>query len=310
MSVVKVLAVVVGAVLVMATTACSSPTVMPHPTATVVDQGFGGIMPPQTDPLLAYAQDPDVIIALQRAEDILTDRCVRTFGFDGFQATNYAALAASFQVGGSRLYGITDAKVAAKYGYLPAPSEDATTPAEQSDDSYRFVLLGLKPGQNPGQVSHTTSPGNVGKLTIPPGGCLGQSRQQLTGEISGRPADQATLGFDLDVKAWHVAWSDPVTEHAKDDWSACMAKSGYKIHDPLDDVPTSNDTAAPSKRVVREALTDIACKKSTNFISRANAENVKVAQQYLEHNQLGLQASKDFNDHALEKANKIIKKSS
>ncbi|CAN5317997.1 hypothetical protein BH09ACT2_BH09ACT2_04340 [soil metagenome] len=253
------------------------------------------------DPLAAYAQDPTVLITVQRAVDVLSTQCMKHFGNFTVKPANYNDLAASFVEGDSRLYGITDPIVAAQYGYLPATVPLVPDPPEETTDEFRLIYLGLRRGQNPAQVSDTQSPGTGRGKQIPAGGCLGNARKAITGEITGRPQGQASLGFELDVTAWAEAWTDPETTRAKSDWSNCMAAHGYRMFDPLNDAPTR--AAGPaSKSEIQQALTDISCKKSTNFISRANTVNARFAQQALLANTMALQPSKSFNEEALQNA--------
>jgi hypothetical protein len=127
----------------------------------------------------------------------------------------------------------------------------------------------------------------------------------LTGVANGPRPDEATLGLNLDGKAWVVALNNPASVAAKADWSGCMADAGYSMRDPLEDIPDPQGrTGTPAE--IKQALADISCKVSTDYIARVNAENVRVAGQYLEQNRSALQASKEFNDNALKNANEVI----
>jgi hypothetical protein len=296
------LTVVVGAIVAVATTGFTSQS--PIPTPPGPKAAFAGQVPPQADPLRDYAQNPEVIVAVTRAEDILASACMKTFGF-GYQAQDYDTLAQSFVEADSRLYGITDPAAAAVYGFLPAPTVMQVRPAEETTPLYQLALTGLKPGQNPTEVSPSKSPGTVSGRAVPPSGCLGQARLTLTGVANGGPPEEATLGQDLDGKAWVDALNDPASVAARADWSGCMADAGYSMKDPLEDIPDpQGSTGTPAE--IKQALADISCKGSTGYIARVNAENVRVAEEYLEQNRTALQASKAFNDNALKNANEVI----
>jgi hypothetical protein len=295
------LTVAVGAIVAVATMGFTSQA--PIPTPPGPRAAFAGQLPPQADPLSDYAQNPETIIAVTRAEDILASACMKAFGF-GYQAQDYDALARSFVEADSRLYGITDPAAAATFGYLPAPTATQVRSPEETNPSYQLALVGLTPGQKPTEVSPSKSPGTVSGHPVPPSGCLGQARLTLTGSVNGEPAQKAALGRELDGKAWDGAWNGPAAVAAKADWAGCMGDAGYSMRDPLDDIPDQNEKATPAE--IKQALADISCKESTDFVARANAENVRVARQYLEQNQLALQASKAFNDNALKNANEVI----
>jgi hypothetical protein len=296
------LTVAVGAVVAVATMGFTSQS--PTPTPAGPRPAFAGQLPPQADPLRDYAENPEMIIAVTRAEDILASTCMKTFGFD-YQAQDYDTLAQSFVEADSRLYGITDPAAAAVYGFLPAPTVMQVRPPEEITPSYQLALTGLKPGQKPTDVSPSKSPGTVSGHAVPPSGCLGQARVTLTGVANGPPPDEATLGHNLEGKAWVVALNNPASVAAKADWSGCMADAGYSMWDPLEDMPIQQgNTATPAE--IKQALADISCKKSTDYIARVNAENVRVAERYLDQNRSALQASKAFNDNALKNANEVI----
>jgi hypothetical protein len=276
----------------------------PTPTPPGPSAAFAGQLPPQADPLRDYAQNPEMIITVTRAEDTLASTCMKTFGFD-YQAHDYDTLAQSFVEADSRLYGITDPAAAAVYGFLPAPTVMQVRPPEEITPSYQLALTGLKPGQKPTEVSSSKSPGTVSGRAVPPSGCLGQTRLTLTGTANGEPPEEATLGRDLDGKAWVDALNNPASVAAKADWSGCMADAGYSMRDPLEDIPSQQGSPATPAEI-KQALADIACKGSTDYIARVNAENVRVAERYLDQNRSALQASKAFNDNALKNANEVI----
>lgn len=263
-----------------------------------------GTVPPLSNPLRSYGQDPQVISALARAVDVLTEECMDTFGLE-YQRQDYDALDRSFLIDETRLYGITDPLAAAKYGYLPPPSRSSGEVPPAAPESYQFVLTGLQPADNPAELDLDRSPGTVAGLPVPPAGCLGQARLELTGSVTERPSSDAELGHFLYNEAWHDAWISPTTQLAKMEWSQCMKAKGHDATDPLDDIPaqTSFD---PSGSEVKFALADIACKQSTDFVAKANAENVRIAQSYLDENFAELRASKEFNDNALSKARAVI----
>lgn len=297
-------ALTVGVVVLLAVTACAPAPLLPRPAP--LGRAVASVRMPQVaDPLTAYAQDPLVLVRVRHAVDVLSSRCMKRFGEFTIKPANYTQLAASFVEGASRLYGITDSAVAAQYGYLPVPIPLVADPPEETTAQFRLIYLGLRPGQNPAQVSQTESPGTARGQQIPVGGCLGSARKTITGQITGRPHGQANLGFELDVAAWVAAWSDSETMRAKSDWSSCLARHGYRMVDPLEGVPTRAEGPA-SQSEIQQALADISCKESTGFIRKANAVAVRFAQKALLNNKIALQPSKQFNDEALQNANSVL----
>lgn len=301
-------AVVVAAFIAAAATACtaSEPTA---PTASAPD--FAGVLPPKADPLLAYGQSGTASVALARAEDMLTTKCMTAFGFTDNRTQDYKALQESFEVDAARLYGITDAKVAAINGYLPIMSDEGRSQAEdsqRSDPSYQLVRTGTRENQPPTESAMAESPGSLGGKAIPAGGCLGDARTQITGNPTGNPPESAQLGEKLRVQAWFDAWDDPRTVSAKAEWAACMKKSGYIRRDPVNDDLgfDSRDSNQAPEAEIQQALADIKCKQETDFVKRANEVHVEYAERAIEENQTALDESKSFYDALLKRANEII----
>lgn len=293
--------------LLMVMTGCVAPP-EPSSEAPIAFGPSEAILPPQSDPLDAYAQPVETIVALQRAEDILVSRCLDDFGFQDYPQQDYDLIAASFVEAAGRLYGITDRAIAAVYGYHPAPSQDTAAAQFERSEAFDFVFLGLRPGENPAQVDLTMSPGEVGGRAIPPAGCLGQARQQLTGNTTRNPSESATLGRALRIEAWTSAWADSRVVEAKSEWADCMATAGYQVEDPVADTSTREGGAEsqPDPSEIAQALTDIDCKVAVDFVARANEVHVEYSMRAIEENQLALQESLQFNEETLFNANQVI----
>ena len=304
--------VVVGVVVVLTTTACASDTRRSEPVPSSF--AFSGIAPPTPNPLLEYSQNSTVMVALARAETILTQKCMKRFGYDYKPVMNFEKYAESFVVDNARLYGITDPVVAKVYGYLPAPSDVGLPDANAALTSANFdlVLSGWKEGEPPSLESLSKSPGSSGGIEIPAGGCLGDARLKLTGDVMGNPSSSASLGQDLRVQTWQSAMEDAEVVAAKKAWAACMAKDGYRVVDPFDGPERLSGQGEDgsihpaSEAEVKQALANIECKKKTGWVKIANAVHVRYAQRAIEENQLALQESKKFFDNALKNANDVI----
>jgi hypothetical protein len=303
----RALAAVLVFVAVVGVAGCTSSPVAKVTTAVPKSSG---IQPPVTDPLWAYEESPAEMVAMQQAEGILTKRCMATFGFDYVIQHTAKFVGASSVLFDARLYGITDPVQAKLYGYLidPTPPPPLSGAKLAGTDAYQLVFRGLRPGEAP-VPGKEVSPGKVGGLVVPAGGCLGAARQELTGNADGHPTDDS-LAAGLKAKAWSDGWYDPRTVAAKAEWAACLAKSGYTRTDPLMDKSkyTRELSTPPSPAEIAAALADIACKKSTNFVAKANKVNIEYSLKAVEENQLSLQASKAFWSAALVRANTLIAK--
>jgi len=231
------------------------------------------------------------------------------FGFEYFSQDAPSDKFAQSLLNQSRLYGITDESDAKHFGYLfqnntPARPKEAPN---SGTDAYQLVLVGLRPGEHPALAGRAVSPGKVGGLTVPPAGCLGAARKQLTGNETGQPTGES-LASDLAHAAYNYAWDDPRSAVAKSDWSACMAKAGYVEKDPLTALGEINrdlSSKAPAAEIA-EAVTDVKCKKSTDFVARVNKVNVEYSTAAVEKNQLALTSEKEFWASAVNKANVLI----
>lgn len=297
---VRAAVVCIAGVVALSTAACASEPPVAEP---------NGIRPPLVDPLVAYSQPPEVLSALVKAIDIRAAECMESFGFQYFPQ-DYESFEDNFVVSDSRLYGITDATVASVYGFMPAPVDGADDAdlATMADPAYQLVLAGVTEGKNGGEVDFDLSPGKVGGKEIPPGGCLGAARLEITGDSSGQDTEAEDLANGLRIQAWKDAWRDSRTVDAKAEWAACMSTNGYQREDPvLDKTQISNGAGerAPEAEI-REALADIQCKVDTDFVERANAVHVEHAELLLEANALALQDAKDHLQEVLDRANDII----
>lgn len=276
------------------------------------DDNFAGILPLLPDPLLAYTdQDVDFSIALLQAEHILTDRCLNKFGFDYLTPNpDPLSLRQQHQEGLSRLYGPTDPKVAAVYGSLPAPSGLNYERSEQPSDAYIFVLTGLRPSDEPSLENLRKSPGELNRLTIPAGGCLGQARQTLSGD----PALQLpNFGNELRIDTFYKALARPDSTKVVGEWRSCMQRAGFPDRDsPLDNNASTEGQddqrgiQPASAKGIAEAQADITCKKDVNLVPRLNKIHVDLADKVIDENAVVLFPMKAQLDAIVEKANQII----
>ena len=305
-------AVVFDVALTLTTTGCTSDAQRTEPAPSSF--AFSGVTPPTPDPLLAYAQNPPVMVAMARAETALTQECMTQFGYEFKPEMDFDKYAESFLVSDARLYGITDPVVAKVYGYLPAPGNSAIPNANAAlaGPNFDLVLIGVDNGEAPTPEVLSKSPGTLGGIEIPAGGCLGDARLKVTGNVSGNALDSETLGQDLHIQAWRAAMQDEKLAAAKNAWARCMAKGGYTGIDPiggpekLSGLGEDGTINPASDSEVKQALVDIECKRTTDWVKTANAVHVDYALRAINENQLALEDSKNFFDNALENANDVI----
>lgn len=257
-------------------------------------------------PLSPYALSVSERMTIQYAEEVLTARCMQAAGFEYDVRPLAETIEAENKreaVSHSRLYGITDAEVAAKYGYDLVP-EEIETEAEEPTEAYLVALVG----------PDTMSTSNVG-------GCLGSARSQLSYRMiddqsgmtfDGGPGDLAEL---LKYGAYTAFSASPEWSSVVDDWSDCMAAKGWKVADPiglegdvLDELSHRfEDPELPvSEKEKQIALDDIACKVDTDLVRRLSEGNDAAEQQVVEERLLDLQESRQHLDEVVRLANDVV----
>ncbi|WP_265558862.1 hypothetical protein [Streptomyces hygroscopicus] len=188
--------------------------------------------------------------------------CMRRFGFDypvgvlpSAGSDPVQRLAVLY-----RRYGITDAAAARTWGYhLPSDSGASAPPALNLSQRAREVLLGRRADGGSGRV-----------WNVPDGGCAGESARAIDGDT---PVDTQPGHGDSGIVArvkgesFRSSLADERVKTAIRSWAACMKGHGYQDSDPLNagvDM-TAVRSPGPNAAEVRKAVTDVACKKSTNL---------------------------------------------
>lgn len=270
-------------------------------------------LPGQT-PLQSYFATPEQEASIGQAQDILTARCMKKFGYQ-YAVPDYSdrvkKAKASADQAGSRLYGVTDIAAARKYGLgvdvSGSRSEESEEQAEPSD-AYYFVLLGSKGGPVAPQEG-APSPGEVDGIPIPAGGCLGDARKQVTGSVRGVAEE---VGQDLWIQTSFRAQSDPKYSTVVDDYRACMSKSGYNVTAILDDKGDTQkflrdlETTEPSRAEIDFAIALVQCKKKVDLVPRLHAIDSDYAAKAIDDNQLALDEDKSRIDAAVKKAANLV----
>lgn len=211
-------------------------------------------------PIAAYALTDAQSAQAQYIGQRIVHVCMAKFGFvypsPGETGPGAAQLAAALEVGGSRLWGVSDPVAAREYGYdLPggltgsAPGKKAVLPAAEL-----AVLNG------------PASPGGQGGQQIPRGGCIGQTSRELA--TAGIGYQGSVLVPQIAEESFVKTLSDPRTLAVFAKWSACMRAHGYVYSSPLAALadPRWNLNAPPTSAEIQTAVTDVACKFKTNLL--------------------------------------------
>lgn len=270
--------------------------------------GDGGITPPLPSPLASYLLGGADLYTIQAAEGELSATCLKRFGFEPVDLglDRDAAVAEQLQ-NDTRLYGITDLGEAAVYGYLPesvATGGRSTGPATSA--SYNFVYTGDRSGgvavPKPGE--ELTSPGQVGGMKIPAGGCLGEARQKLWG--SPNAAIKDGVAKNLRRGAYEAALADGRVQRVFSKWSSCMASQGFSFQNPLEP-DFQRDPASPASAAeINTAVADIGCKKKTDLVGAWNKVDVEYQKKALEEHLLELTEEQETVEAGVKNAAAVL----
>jgi hypothetical protein len=204
-------------------------------------------------PVEDYLPTADQADRLSRAQVALVRACLARFGFsyDVVPVPSGAYGPASLT---DRRYGITDARLAAQFGYGLGPRDPKLLPRPDKPD------IGAD-GEN---VLSGQGRSVVDGQTVPPGGCIGEAGRALTSSLT--PAADLRRGSDLQLDSFARSRVDSRVRSVFQAWSACMGRSGYAYADPLSAVgdPAFIGSVDQHQRAV--AAADIGCKVATNLV--------------------------------------------
>ncbi|MDX3537429.1 hypothetical protein PV721_24275 [Streptomyces sp. MB09-01] len=225
-----------------------------------------------TLPLDAYILRGERVTLLTRAQNTLVDQCMKRYGFrytgqGGDRVLNDRA----------RLYGITDADQAARYGYsnpdlasgggerpAPAtqlgPNESLFLHGEKEVDPSKPVPMSQEEAEQTGQGAIT-----VDGQKVPAGGCRRESYLKLYAPT--KDAVDIMLPQNMATDSYLRAGEDSRVRKVTAEWSACMAEKGYKTDDPVSPQEDLGFQSAPgSPQAIAAAQHDVACKERTNLV--------------------------------------------
>ncbi|MET8826786.1 hypothetical protein ABZX40_09320 [Streptomyces sp. NPDC004610] len=205
-------------------------------------------------PIARYSYTADEDAAIENAQHILTQRCMRTFGIDyappGREPTAPAPA--------DRRYGLSSASEAERLGYHPDSGPLPTGP-DLPEDALKVFY-----GNRGAEI------GSGGKIMyegkeIPENGCFGQAMDTLADEYDD-PAG-AAVARHISTSSYDESRSDPAVTAAFRKWSACMRNAGFEYDSPMDPL---NSPAFQGEEISAEekqtAVTDVECKEKTGLL--------------------------------------------
>lgn len=218
-------------------------------------------------PLDAYEATPEERELLVKAQQVLTTRCMDRLGFDYRPPQRSGAAKDSPN---SRIYGVTDPETAARYGYSsPEETKSVATrakgePVSKAEETALFGAPGLRPAELP--KSQQEAERESGDGDVPVGGCTRESFLKLY--APDRESVDVLYVFQLKSEAETRARTDSRIEQVNAGWSACMAKSGFQVKEPMKAAEELGftDTELAGPEAITAATVDVACKKKTNLV--------------------------------------------
>ncbi|MGW8327487.1 hypothetical protein ACWGLE_06265 [Streptomyces sp. NPDC055897] len=293
---------VVGLLALLLTAGCSSqaarppaPALGPIPEITSVD----AISLP-TD---AYIPTSTQILALQKATDVVSARCMRNYGLPYHPPImeGFADFARQNKIR-TALYGFFDLSTARSKGYDTRLDSPAGTSGEAP---YTDAEMGVLRGQSTTGSTVATFKGKK----VPAGGC----RQQGIDAIGGDPPPP--LVNALPGGGPKVPPDDPHIKAVTARWATCMKGKGFTYPNPWAaySSPTWKEPAAQASpgqtprtsEEIATATADVECKLSTNLVGVAVAVEIAYGHQYIQTHMAQLAAFKQHLDDQLRAAARL-----
>ncbi|MGW5640862.1 hypothetical protein, partial [Streptomyces sp. NPDC003832] len=245
-------------------------------------------------PIARYSYTDAEAATIEAAEQILTRRCLATFGI----VYEPAAPEPESAPPADRRYGLSSASEAARLGYHPDPGPPPAGP-DLPEDALR-VFYGNRGGD----------PGSGGKVEykgkeVPAEGCFGQSVAHLAKKYDApREAETARR---ISTESYEDALTEPAVREGFRTWSSCMRSSGFPYASPLDPL---NDRAFQGEEISAEeketAVADVRCKEETGLLDTWFGAESALQRADIDKNAEALKELRAAHHRKVEAARRII----
>ncbi|MER7684098.1 hypothetical protein [Streptomyces sp. NPDC097610] len=297
----------VGLVALLLTAGCSSqaprspaPALGPIPEITSVDA--------ISLPIDSYIPTSTQILALQKATDVASARCMHSYGLPYHPPImeGFADFARQNKVR-TALYGFFDLSTARSKGYdTQLDSPDGTS----NEVPYTMAEMGVLRGQS----ASGTTVATFKDKKVPAGGC----RQQGIDAIGGPPPIPAAEA--LPEGGPKIPSDNPRMKVANARWAACMKDKGFMYPNPWAAYSSpkwrASAAGSPPRQTahasdeIATATADVECKMSTNLVGVAVAVEIAYDRQYIEAHTTQLAKFKRRLDDQLRAAARLTGSSS
>lgn len=219
------------------------------------------------------------VVDWQRAQRDLWISCMARFGFEKFNppVPGVNPPIEFNDANTPRRYGASDATQAAEYGYHLPPEQLDEPPAwEPAAGAEGAVFLGDGP-----ELSGNTYNG----VTVPEGGCRGETERQLGHLAQGENASK------VNASSMTESLKQPAVQNVIDGWAACMKDKGHAFDDPYKPAASFDlSTPTASAEEIEVATADVACKGETGLIKVWSAEETAIQNQQIAAKKTSLDA--------------------
>ncbi|UNZ16304.1 hypothetical protein [Streptomyces sp. 891-h] len=215
-------------------------------------------------PLDDYDPSPAELEVIDAAEDVLTRACMRRQGLSWKLLPRAAARDAEPR--NRRRYGVVEPGIAQVYGYhLPA---DRPTVA-------RRAVAEAKRRKALDEAEKKAAYGPEGRPGKTTGGCLKKAEERLLEDV---PDADFDLLDDTIGATYEQSMKDRSVVRVFRAWSVCMKRAGYHYADPMQALADERwlKGSKVSKAEIRQASTDVRCKKSTDLVPVWNAAENRI----------------------------------
>ncbi len=205
-------------------------------------------------PIAKYSLSPADALLLDRAKDVVVGDCMARFGFSWASAGHVTLTPGENQ---DRRYGVTAAADVAVNGYHPPVIPSTPRPKKSPDE--RLALIGPEAIGKP--AGSTLA---VKGHKVPLGGCQGEARRALSGDVTALPGSAVASG--ISGESYERSKRDPAVRRVFAAWSRCMKTKGFSYPDPIG-AAAGFTGATASSREKKVAVADVACKEQTNLVT-------------------------------------------
>lgn len=258
-------------------------------------------------PLQPYMLDWRELATVNHARAILISRCMAEKGYEfdpGTLRSERRRILFTERQDLSRLYGITDARVAAVHGYAPAPIPVPDPQPLPDSAAYWSALTGRAADSGPDAGAQE------------PGGCAGAADKRL-----GRSRVRSAYGLarELWIQNQSRLQQTQTFDQVVNEWRLCMADAGYTVSSPLNDhgdigtmtfnEPPADGSDAPTQAEIALAQADIACKQAVDLPGRLSRASRRLDSATEGHLRTRIEADRRANELQVERANAVIQAS-